>query len=171
VFSALWAYLGRFNLDPNPALKFGLALMQVGLGFLVLVWGSQYADPTTFKVPLIFLVVAYLFHTTGELCLSPVGLSQMTKLAPAAVVSTVMAMWFLASSWAQLIGGIIAQMTASETVAGQVLDPQKALATYVEIFEWVGEWGIIIGVGLVVLSPILGYLAHEVRRPTVQPAE
>jgi POT family proton-dependent oligopeptide transporter len=103
--------------------------------------------------------------------LSPVGLSQMTKLAPVAVVSTVMAMWFLASSWAQLIGSIIAQMTASETVAGQVLDPQKALATYVGVFQWVGEWGIMIGVGLIVLSPILGYLAHEVKRPAVQPAE
>lgn len=172
VFSALWAYLGRFNLDPNPALKFGLALVQVAAGFFVLVWGAQFADEG-FRVPLIFLMLAYLFHTTGELCLSPVGLSQMTKLAPAVVVSTVMAMWFLASSWAQLIGSIIAKMTASETVAGQVLDPQKALATYLDVFQLIGEWGLYIGIGLIVLSPLLGYLAHEhpVKRTGTQPAE
>ena len=171
VFSALWAYLGRFNLDPNPALKFGLALVQVGAGFFVLVWGAQFAD-AGFRVPLIFLVLAYLLHTTGELCLSPVGLSQMTKLAPSAVVSTIMATWFLASSWAQYVGGIVAQMTAAETVAGQVLDPAKALQTYLEVFEMIGFWGLAIGGGMIVLSPILGYLAHARRTgAAAQPAE
>ena len=130
-FSALWAYLARLNLDPNPPLKFGLALLQVGAGFFVLVWGAQFADEG-FRVPLIFLVLAYLFHTTGELCISPVGLSQMTRLSPAAIVSTIMATWFLASSWAQFVGGIVAQMTASETVAGQVLDQCGAAGELVE---------------------------------------
>lgn len=159
-FSALWAYLGRFDLDPNPALKFGLALLQVGAGFFVLVWGAQFADES-FRVPLVFLVLAYLLHTTGELCISPVGLSQMTKLAPAAVVSTIMATWFLASSWAQYVGGMVAELTAAETVAGQVLDPGKALATYVEVFEMIGLVGLALGAGLIVLSPILRYLAHD----------
>jgi POT family proton-dependent oligopeptide transporter len=71
-----------------------------------------------------------------------------------------MATWFLASAWAQYVGGMVAQMTATETVAGQVLDPEKALATYVQVFELIGMWGIGIGVGLIVLSPILRYLAH-----------
>ncbi|MBI1212587.1 MAG: MFS transporter [Alphaproteobacteria bacterium] len=162
-FSALWAYLGRFNLDPNPALKFGLALLQVGAGFFILVWGANFADVATFRVPIIFLVLAYLLHTTGELCISPVGLSQMTKLAPAAVVSTIMATWFLASSWAQYVGGMVAQLTAQETVAGQVLDPGKALETYVSVFRMIGLWGLGLGVALVVLSPALRYLAHEHR--------
>jgi POT family proton-dependent oligopeptide transporter len=160
VFSALWAYLGRFDLDPNPALKFGLALVQVGAGFFVLVWGAtNFADESA-RVPLLFLVLAYLLHTTGELCLSPVGLSQMTRLAPAAVVSTIMATWFLASSWAQYLGGMVAQLTAAETVAGQVLDPAKALQTYMEVFEMIGLWGLALGGGMIVLSPILRYLAH-----------
>jgi POT family proton-dependent oligopeptide transporter len=159
VFSFLWAALGKVNLDPNPALKFGLALVQAGLGFLVLVWGTQFADGN-FKVPLMFLVLTYLLHTTGELFLSPVGLSQMTRLAPVAVGSTIMATWFLASSWAQYLGGFVAQMTAAETVAGQVLDPQKALQTYVQVFGEIGVWGIGIGIGLIVLSPLLRYLAH-----------
>jgi POT family proton-dependent oligopeptide transporter len=169
-FSALWAFLARLNLDPNPPLKFGLALLQVGAGFFVLVWGAQFADEG-FRVPLIFLVLAYLLHTTGELCISPVGLSQMTRLAPAAVVSTIMATWFLASSWAQFVGGIVAQMTASETVAGQVLDPQKALETYLSVFEMIGWWGLVLGGIMVVLSPILGYLAHAKAAAKPQPAE
>jgi POT family proton-dependent oligopeptide transporter len=172
VFSALWAYLGRFNLDPNPALKFGLALVQVGAGFYILVWGAQNFADESFRVPLIFLALAYLLHTTGELCLSPVGLSQMTKLAPAAVVSTIMATWFLASSWAQYLGGMVAQLTATETVAGQVLDPAKALQTYTEVFQMIGLWGLALGAGMIVLSPILRYLAHPApTRSAAQPAE
>ena len=172
VFSAIWAYLGRFDLDPNPVFKFGVALLQVGAGFFVLVWGANFADES-FRVPLIFLVLAYLLHTTGELCISPVGLSQMTKLSPAATVSTIMATWFLASSWAQYAGGMVAQLTAAETVAGQVLDPAKALETYVGVFEMIGMWGLMLGAGMVVASPILRYLAHEVKAQTgaVQPAE
>ncbi len=161
VFSALWAYLGKFNLDPNPALKFGVALLQVGAGFFILVWGAQFADQS-YRVPLIFLVLAYLLHTTGELCLSPVGLSQMTKLSPVAVVSTIMATWFVASSWAQYVGGMVAKLTAAETVAGQVLDPGKALQTYLGVFRMIGLWGLALGAGLVLLSPVLRYLAHEV---------
>jgi len=159
VFSALWAFLGRRGADPNPAIKFGLALVQVGAGFFVLVWGASFADGA-FQVPLVFLVLAYLLHTTGELCLSPVGLSQMTKLSAAAVISTIMATWFLASSWAQYIGGLVAQLTAAETVAGQVLDPGKALATYVDVFMKIGIAGVAAGVLLLLASPWLKKLAH-----------
>jgi POT family proton-dependent oligopeptide transporter len=168
IFSAIWAYLGRFNMDPNPVLKFGLALIQAGAGFYVLVWGAQFADES-FKVPLIFLVLTYLLHTTGELFISPVGLSQMTRLAPAAIGSTIMATWFLASSWAQYLGAMVAELTATETVAGQVLDPEKALKTYVQVFEMIGMWGLVIGAGFVVASPILRYLAHA--KPTGSAAQ
>ncbi|HEX7944243.1 MAG TPA: peptide MFS transporter [Phenylobacterium sp.] len=159
IFSAIWAFLGTRRMDPNPAIKFGLGLTQVALGFFVLVVGAQFAGPD-FKVPVVFLILAYLLHTTGELCVSPVGLSQMTKLAPAAVISTIMATWFLASSWAQWIGGLIAQMTATETVAGQVLDPGKALATYVDVFKLIGFWGLGAGVLMLIASPILKKWAH-----------
>jgi POT family proton-dependent oligopeptide transporter len=159
VFAALWAWLGRTNRDPNPVMKFGVALLQVALSFFVLVWGAKFAD-AGFRVPLIFLAVSYLLQTTGELCLSPVGLSEMTKLAPVAVFSTVMAVWFLASSWAQFLGGIVAKMTAQETVAGQVLDPQLALHTYGHVFGLIGLWGAGAGVVMIVLSPWLKKWAH-----------
>ncbi len=99
MFAALWAKLGKAGREPDPLFKFGLGLLQVGLGFLVLVWGAGTAD-AAFRLPLILLGVTYLLHTTGELCLSPVGLSEITKLSPAMIVSTMMAVWFLASSWA-----------------------------------------------------------------------
>jgi len=162
VFAWLWQTLGKKNADPDPAVKFGLGLVQAGLGFLVLVWGASFAD-ATYRTPMIFLGLAYLLHTTGELCLSPVGLSEMTKLAPAALISTVMATWFLASSAAQYLAGIVARFTASETVAGQVVDPARALATYVQVFQSIGWLGIGCGVLLLAASPWLKKLAHGVK--------
>jgi POT family proton-dependent oligopeptide transporter len=159
VFAAVWAWLGARRRDPNPVVKFGLALLQVGAGFGVLVWGANFAD-LSFRVPMVFLAVAYLFHTTGELCLSPVGLSQMTKLAPTAVLSTMMAVWFLGASWAQYLAAIIARLTAAETVAGQVLDPAAALRTYSHVFGLIGMWGAGAGVLFLVLSPWLKKWAH-----------
>ena len=88
----------------------------------------------------------------------------MTKLAPAAVISTIMATWFLATSWAQYIGGMVAQLTAAETVAGKVLDPDKALQTYIGVFRMIGIWGLALGTGMILLSPVLRYLAHEVAK-------
>jgi POT family proton-dependent oligopeptide transporter len=147
-------------------LKFGLGLIQVGAGFFVLVWGAAYAD-AAFRTPVIFLGAAYLFHTTGELCLSPVGLSEMTKLAPARMISTLMAVWFLASSAAQWLAGAIARTTAAETVGGEVLDPAAALAAYVRTFTLIGTWGVAAGVLLLALSPWLKRWAHGVNDPVV----
>lgn len=159
VFAGLWSWLGNMNKDPNTVLKFGLALGQVGLGFLILAWGVAFAD-ADYKVPLIFLMLAYMFHTTGELFLSPVGLSAITKLSPMKVVSFMMAGWFLASAAAQYVAGIIAQLTASETVAGQVLDPAKALETYRSVFTMIGWWGVGLGVLFAVCSFWLKKLGH-----------
>ncbi len=161
LFAWMWAVLGRLGRDPNPVLKFGLGLVQVGVGFFVLVWGAKYAN-SAFRVPVIFLAMAYLFHTTGELCLSPVGLSEMTKLAPARMISTLMAIWFLAASAAQWLAGRIAQLTAADTVGGQVLDPAKALATYAHTFLVIGLWGVGAGALLLALSPWLKHWAHGV---------
>jgi proton-dependent oligopeptide transporter, POT family len=159
LFAMLWSWMNRTNRDIGDPAKFALGLIQVGAGFLALVWGASYADESA-RVPLIFLMLLYLLHTSGELFLSPVGLSAMTKLAPAAVVSTMMATWFLASSAAQALAAQIAKLTAQETVGGQVLDPQAALATYVAVFNQIGWIAIGIGVALGVLSPWLKRLAH-----------
>jgi len=159
IFAAMWAWLGRRNRDPNPVVKFGLALLQVGAGFGILVWGAQFAD-ANWRTPMVFLALAYLLHTTGELCLSPVGLSEMTKLAPMGLLSTLMATWFLGASWAQYLAAIIARLTAQQTVAGQVLDPKAALHTYVHVFGLIGLWGAGAGVVFLAASPWLKKWAH-----------
>jgi POT family proton-dependent oligopeptide transporter len=159
VFAALWAWLGVRGRDPNPAAKFALGLMLVGGSYFMIVFGAGFAGPT-FKTPLFFLAFAYLMQTTGELCLSPVGLSQMTKLAPAAVTSTLMATWFLGTSGAQWLAGRIAALTAADTVAGAVLDPGKGLHTYVEVFTKLGLGGVGAGLVMLALSPWLKRWLH-----------
>ena len=169
IFAFLWSMLGRRGRDPNPVTKFGLGLLQVGLGFLVIVWSAGLAD-ATFKLPLLVLAFTYLLHTTGELCLSPVGMSQITKLAPAVLVSTMMAVWFLASSAAQYIGGIIAGQAGTATVGGQVLDPKGALATSLHTFQQIGWVGVGFGVLFLVLAPFIKHWAHGADDTTADPA-
>jgi len=161
-FSAMWVALSKAKLEPSTPVKFALGLIQVGLGFFILVFGAQFAGPD-FKVPLIWLALLYLLHTTGELFLSPVGLSMITKLSPARVVGLMMGVWFLSSSLAHILAAIIAQSTSSETVAGQVVDPAGQLATYVGTFQMVGIAGIVAGVLLLALSPILKKWMADVR--------
>jgi proton-dependent oligopeptide transporter, POT family len=175
IFAAMWTWLGRHKKDPGDAAKFALGLIQVGAGFLVIVWGAQFADGA-FKVPLVFLILLYLLHTTGELFLSPVGLSAMTKLAPVTIAATMMATWYLGSSIAQALSAQIAKMTAQETVGGQVLNPELALKTYVDVFSTIGWWGVGLGVALGIASPFLNKLAHigekkDDAAPAPQPAE
>ncbi len=160
IMAALWAFLGKRNMDPNPVLKFGLGLLQVGLGFMIVVWGAGLAD-SAFQMPILLLGLLYMFHTLGELFLSPVGLSEITKLSLPKVVSFMMAVWFLASSIAQYVGGWIAGLAGTETVGGQVLDPGAALRTSLEVFGMLGVWGMGIGVGFIVLSFFIKGWSHE----------
>ena len=171
IFAAAWAWLASKKMDPNPTMKFGLGLVQVGLGFLVVVWAaSSGMVSSTFQMPLMILALLYMLHTTGELFLSPVGLSEITKLSMPSVVSFMMAVWFLASSIAQFVGGRIAGLMGTETVGGQVLDPQGALATSLDGFEKLGQWGVGIGVGFILISFLIKGWSHSVNdaenRPT-----
>ena len=125
----------------------------------MIILGGTFAG-ADFKSPLIFLAGAYLMQTTGEMCVSPVGLSQMTKLAPPLLISTLMATWFLGTAGANFVAAKIAQLTASDTIGGQVLDAGKALATYSHVFGMIGLWGLGAGGLMLVLSPWLKKLAH-----------
>ncbi|MDZ4052022.1 MAG: oligopeptide:H+ symporter [Phenylobacterium sp.] len=161
IFAALWAFLGRRGLDPDPTMKFGLGMVQAGLGFMVVVWSAGLADDS-FRVPLMVLGLLYLLHTTGELFLSPVGLSEITKLSLASVVSFMMAVWFLSSAIAQYVGGWIAGLAGTETLGGQVLDPAAALRTSLEVFQMLGYWGLAAGAVFIVLSFFIKGWAHGV---------
>src|SRR6185436_2281800 len=105
VFAWLWITLG--SREPASPVKFSFGLMGVGLGFLLLVPAAQAAAPGTLVSPM-WLTLTYLLHTWGELCLSPVGLSSMTKLAPARVAGLMMGVWFLGASVGNFIGGRLA---------------------------------------------------------------
>ena len=151
VLAALWAWLAARGRDPNPTLKFGFGLLQVGLGFLVVVWAQGMADDQ-YRMPLFMLGLLYLLHTTGELFLSPVGLSEITKLSVKSIASFMMAVWFLASSIAQFVGGKIAGLMGTETVGGQVLDAHASLETSLDGFNKLGWAGVGAGVLLIAAS-------------------
>ena len=104
VIGGLWVKLGDRN--PSIPVKFGLGLVLLGVGFLVISWGANYIEAG--KVSPMWLIVTYFFHTVGELCLSPVGLSSITKLSPQRLVSQMMGTWFLGAALGNLIAGLVA---------------------------------------------------------------
>ena len=110
VFGSLWVRLGSKN--PSIPVKLAYGLLLLGLGFLVLAWGSTFATDGTLVSPM-WLIVTYFFHTTGELCLSPVGLSSITKLAPKRLVGQMMGIWFMAAALGNLLAGLVAGLIES----------------------------------------------------------
>ena len=170
IFAALWAFLASRKMDPNPVVKFGLGIMQVGLGFLVVVWGANSGMvDDSFRTPLVLLGLLYMLHTTGELFLSPVGLSEITKLSVPSIVSFMMAVWFMASSIAHFLGGEIAKLAGTETVGGQVTNPEAALDTSLKTFNLIGLWGVGIGIGFIVLSFFIAKWSNGVNDPNNHP--
>jgi POT family proton-dependent oligopeptide transporter len=107
VMGAVWLALGPRSLNPSIPLKFGFGLILLGLGFLVLAGAAVFVARGQKVLP-IWLITTYLLHTFGELCVSPVGLSSVTKLAPKRFVGQMMGAWFLATSLGNLIAGRIA---------------------------------------------------------------
>ena len=162
VFSGIWGALAKRGLEPSIPVKFAIALMGVGAGFLFLVWGASFAD-SGFKVGMAWLAGLYLIHSIAELCISPVGLSMITKLSIARIVGMMMGVWFLSISVAQYFAGMVAQVASVETVGGQVTNLKVSLDTYVGVFTTIGEVSIGIGVLLLIFSFPLKYLMHGVK--------
>ena len=162
LFSIMWNGMARRGIEPTIPVKFGIALMGVGAGFLFLVWGAQFAGPD-FKVGLWWLAGLYLIHSVAELCISPVGLSMITKLSIARIVGMMMGVWFLSIAVAQYVAGVVAQFASVETVGGQVTNLQVSLMTYVGVFQKIGLFAIAVGVLLLLLSWPLKKLMHGVK--------
>lgn len=161
LFAWLWTYLAKKKWEPNTPVKFGLGILQAGLGFGALVIGTSMPDEAG-KVALIWLVFAYLLHTTGELCLSPVGLSAVTKLAVPKVVGVMMGTWFLATAYSELVAAQIAKFAAMDTTGGEITDIGAAVATYSEFFMSLFWIGLGVGVVVLVVSPLLRKGMHGV---------
>ena len=149
LFAAGWVWLGKRGLDPSTPAKFGLGVVQLGLGFLVLVWGASAAGANL--TPVIFIFLIYLLHTTGELCLSPVGLSAMTRLSTPNMVGLIMGTWFLASGAGNAVAAMIAQATAADG---------GGTAQVLAVYSNVGWMAVIVGVGLILISPLISKAMH-----------
>jgi POT family proton-dependent oligopeptide transporter len=160
-FAWLWVWLAKRNLEPSTPVKFGLGIIQVGLGFGALVFGAQFPDAAG-KIAMIWLVLAYLLHTTGELCLSPVGLSAVTKLSIGRVVGVSMGTWFLATALSETVATRLGKMAAIATEGGEVTNSAGALATYVQLFEFLMYVGLGVGVFVLLISPLLRRGMHGV---------
>jgi proton-dependent oligopeptide transporter, POT family len=162
VLSWLWLWLAKRGWEPSIQVKFGIALLLVGLGFVVLAWSKVTAGPDA-RVALWWLVLTYFLHSIAELCISPVGLSMITKLSIARVVGMMMGVWFLSISIGEYLAGAAAQSASVQTVGGQVTNPQVALESYAHTFMVGGETTMIAGVILLAISPWLRKIMHGVK--------
>jgi len=162
IMSILWNALAKRGLEPSVPVKFGLALIGVGAGFLFLVWGGNFAGPD-FKVAIWWIAGLYLIHSVAELCISPVGLSMVTKLSIARVVGLMMGVWFLSVSVAQYVAGVVAQVASVDTVGGQVTNLKVSLDTYNGVFWTIGLVAAGIGAFLLLLSPLIRKWMHGVQ--------
>jgi POT family proton-dependent oligopeptide transporter len=158
VFAWLWVKLGKYN--PNTAVKFALALFLVGLGFGALVMGINVSGVG--KVAAVWLILAYLLHTCGELSLSPVGLSAVTKLSPVKIVGFMMGVWFLATASSEFIASVLANIASVDTSNGEAPDLNLAKESYLKLFEYLFYTGIGFGAVLLALSPVIKKLMHGV---------
>src|SRR6478735_4002196 len=151
-FAGLWQFLGRRGLEPSAPAKFGLALAQMGLANLVLVYGAQ-AFGVAAMTPVILVFAYYMFATTAELCLSPVGLSAMNRLAPTYLASLIMGAWFYMTAVGNFVAGKIGEATGGHD--GEMT--KQGLLDIYEMFGWIS-----IGVAVVVLalSPIVRRWMH-----------
>jgi POT family proton-dependent oligopeptide transporter len=157
LFSVMWVKLAKSGWEPAAPLKFAVGLLLLGAGFLVLNLGK--AAAVNAMVPAIFLILLYLLHTLGELALSPVGLSLVTKLAPVKIVAFMMGFWFLSSAIAHQAGKWIAGLTAVDEKA----TPQETMSQALAVFNDVGFVALGAGVLLLILSPIITKWMHGIK--------
>ena len=148
-FAAIWVQLGRRNLDPSIPVKFALGLVSLGIGFGVMAIASVYAVQGSQVLPT-WLILTYLFHTMGELCLSPVGLSAVTKLSPKKFLGQMMGLWFISIALGNLFAGLL---------AGRFDD--DSLADFPMLFGSVFGVTVIAGVVLLLLTPMLKRLIGQ----------
>ncbi len=163
--AALWTFLGNRGWEPNSYVKFGFAMIQIGAGFYILNFGIQTAAPDAagaLRISVIFILLMYLLHTTGEIFLSPVGLSAVTKMSAKQIVGFMMGYWFLASSFANVIAAEVAKATQVPEGAPTA----ESLAAYNAVYLQLGTAAVGLGVVLLVASPFLRKLTAKVEGQT-----
>lgn len=161
VFATMWVALAMRKLEPSTPMKFALAFLQLALGYYLFVLGAKSANNG--MVPFFFFAAGYLLMSTGELCLSPIGLSMVTKLSPARLVGMMMGAWFLASAMGQFVAGKIGALMKVDTEGGQAtLSAAESLPIYSGTFEYITYVSLGAGAILLALTPVLRRWMHGV---------
>ena len=161
VFASLWIFLGRRQWEPSIPVKFSIGIIFAGLGFGALLLGAANLNETGMVVGW-WLVLAYLLHTIGELCLSPVGLSAVTKLSVPRIVGLMMGTWFLATAYSEFVAMQLSKMAAIDSSVGETVDTATALASYTELFSFLFTIGCSVGILLLLISPLLKKHMHGI---------
>jgi POT family proton-dependent oligopeptide transporter len=163
VFTWIWTVLGRKKLEPRTPMKFFYAMLQIALGYFIIVIGAKSILPDVNNgamIPMVFLLGMYLFHTTGELSLSPVGLSVVTKLSPVKTVGFVMGSWFVSIAFGHKIGGYLGKLIAMPQEGS---DKALELQAFINVYM---NWGVLIvlvvAAILFLISPVLKKWMHGV---------
>ncbi len=154
----LWLWLAKKKIEPNTLIKFGLGFLFVSLAFYLFYYTKFFADAEG-KTSLNMFTLAYLVITVGELCLSPIGLSLMTTLAPKPLHGMMMGMWFLASAYGQYAAGILG---AGMTTVNEKASLTEKLISYTDGYKQLAIYALIAGVLLIVISPLVRKLMHDV---------
>ncbi len=160
IFSVMWVKLAKIGKNPSIPVKFGLAFLQIAAGFLICKVALPFANEAA-QVPLLTIVFLYLLHTTGELFISPIGLSMVTKMAPKNIAGTAMGAWFLSFAMANYTAGIIASLTGGE--GGEVLSASEGLNKYTDVFSYLAIALLIIGILVIALNGPIKKLMHGVK--------
>ncbi|HXV76443.1 MAG TPA: peptide MFS transporter [Candidatus Polarisedimenticolaceae bacterium] len=161
LFAMLWPKLDRYKMNPSIPRKFGLGLIQVGFGFYVLVFAIGNMQDANGLIPWSMLLLCYFFHTTGELCLSPIGLSMVTKLAERREVGLAMGGWFLSIAMAQYVAGLIAAVASGGE--GGHAEAASSITQYASVYWQLFWFGLIAGFVYLLVAPLLNKLMHGVR--------
>ncbi len=155
VMTFLWTYLAKIGKEPTTIFKFGIAMILIGLGYWILNFGIKTTgvdlEGNPLKIAISWIFFMYLFHTLGELCLSPIGLSSVTKLSIPNLAGFMMGVWFLGTAFAQ----ITAEQVAKMTIVPEGTSPMEGLMKYNEVYYTLGLVAVILGIILLVITPLI----------------
>ncbi len=162
IIGLMWIWLAKRNKEPNTVVKFGLGFVLMGLGFLVFFMSKFFANAGALT-PFSLFCIAYLITTLGELFLSPIGLSMITKLSPKRLHGVMMGTWFLASAYGQYGAGLIGAAMAQGDSSVENASAIQKLGQYTHGYELIGYISIGAGILLVLISPLIKKLMYEVK--------
>lgn len=164
LFAMMWELLIKYKLEPSTPMKFGISFLLLGAGYYMFMAGGK-VGAATGLMPLAYFLLGYLLITSGELFLSPIGLSMVTKLSPTQIVGYMMGVWFLASAFGHDLGGWVgAQMAIPEAHAdGSPFTVVESLPIYMQGCAEIAKVSLIGGGIIIVTSPLIKRLMHGIK--------